>query len=1080
MKDEKKIQSELISEDYRRSILDSMPDAIHVIDRDMRLVLLNRAFQQWNRRLGFADRAVGKELFKVFPFLSDTVREEYRQVLESGRTLATIEETIIDGQTYTTETRKIPVLQNGTVVRIVTVLHDITERRKMEQALRESERRYRDLFENANDIIYTHDLEGNFTSINRAAQRITGYGSKEALRMNISQILVPKCIQTAKRMIASKLKGSGPTTYELEILSKNGQCIPIEVSTRLMLRDGEPVGIQGIARDITERKRAEIRLKESEEKFKELANSLPQIIFETDPEGNLTFANRDAFQLFGYTQKDMKKGINVLQTVVPEDRDRARANMAQIMKGKKGQEGNEYRALRKDGTVFPVVIHSVPIIEDGKPAGLRGIIVDIGDRVQAEDRFRLTAQVTADLIYEWDVKSDTLEWFGDFDDALGYEPGEIPRTVEAWARLIHPQDLSRMKDSVEHHRTSTEPIHDEYRVRRKDGRWRYWMDRGAPVLDENNRPVRWIGGCTDITERKRSEAIQAVLHRISNAVHTTQDLNDLFNEIRRELSTVLNTENFFIALYDKDSDTFSLPYFKDEKDVFKTYPAKKTLTAYVVKHDQALLVTDDDIRKFEETGEVDRVGSPSKIWLGVPLKVDREIIGALVVQSYTDEKAYDQTDLEVLTFVSNQIGISIERKRAQEALKASEERYRTLIENQQEGIAVVDQEERFLFANPAAHEIFGVPAGSLPGASMKQYVDEENASILSKQTQLRLSGKKSKYELTIIRPDGGRRILLVTAMPRLDRDRKIVGTFGVFHDVTERRRAEQALRESEEQLRQSQKMEAVGRLAGGIAHDLNNLLTGVTGYGDLLAARISGDSPLKKYVTEVQNAAQRAAALIGQLLAFSRKQILQPKVMLLNDTVKGMKEMLQRVMGEDVELMTHLATDLGTITADPGQIEQVIMNLAVNARDAMPGGGTLTIETANVTLDEKYTGKHPHSEPGPHVMLSVSDTGEGMDKETQRRIFEPFFTTKEVGKGTGLGLSTIYGIVKQSGGTIWLYSEVGHGTTFKIYLPRNGEDSSARQDESSEDFMDHGTGPVLVTEDEDVVRELTAKNTTNS
>jgi len=1055
MKNEKKTAKELLpAEDRYRKTLDSMPDAIHVIDRDMRVVLLNRAFRTWNRRLGLHTRVEGKHLLEVFPFLPEKVTKEYRRVFKNGRTLATIEETMIDGRIYTTETRKIPVLHNGMVISIVTVIHDITQRRKMEQALRESERRYRDLFENANDIIYIHDLQGNFTAINRAAQRITGYSSKEALRMNISQILAPEYLRTAQKMIANKLNDSGPTTYDLEILSKNGDRIPIEVSTRLILHDGQPVGIQGIARDITERKRAEASLRESEEKFKELANSLPQIIFETDLEGRLTFANRNAFRLFGYTQKDLNKGLNVIQTMIPEDRARARENMAAVMRGEKRVKGNEYRALRKDGTVFPVMIHSTPIIENEKSAGLRGIIVDISDRVQAEDRFRLTAQVTADLIYEWDIETDSLQWFGDFDAALGYEPGEIPRTLEAWAKLIHPEDLARMKDSVEQHRTSTVPIHDEYRVRKKDGRWLYWMDRGTPVLNENNRPLRWIGGCTDITERKRTEAIQTGLYRISNAVHTTQDLNDLFNEIRRELSNVLNTENFFIALYDKGNDTFSLPYFKDEKDIFKTYPAKRTLTAYVVKHDRALLVNNDDIRKLEETGEVDRVGSPSKIWLGVPLKVDQEITGALVVQSYTDEKAYDQTDLEVLKFVSNQIGISIERKRAQEALKNSENRYRTLIENQQEGIAIVDQEERFLFANPAAHEIFGVPAGSLVGRSLKQFVDQKNAAILATQTRLRQEGKKSKYEVSILRPDGEKRILLVTATPQLDRSKTNVGTFGVFRDITERKRAEQALRESEEQLRQFQKMEAVGQLAGGIAHDLNNLLTGVTGYGDLLAAKVPQDSPLTKYISEVQNAAQRATALIGQLLAFSRKQILQPKVIQLNTRIGGMKDMLQRVMGEDVELNTSLAPDLGQIMADPGQIEQVIMNLAVNARDAMPRGGKLTIETANVTLDEDDTKTHPHAHPGSYILLSVSDTGMGMDGETQRRIFEPFFTTKEIGKGTGLGLSTIYGIIKQTGGIIRLYSEPGHGTTFQIYLPRTVEDSSDSGPTSAEGFED--------------------------
>jgi PAS domain S-box-containing protein len=914
-----KVLSEL--GDQYRSTIDSMPDAIHVIDTDMRLVLLNKAFRKWNRELGLATDVVGKSLFEVFPFLSQKVRREYQQVFETGRMLATIEATSINGKTFTTETRKIPVLQNGEVVRIVTAIHDITER-----------------------------------------------------------------------------------------------------------------------------KRAEASLRASEEKFRELANSLPQIIFETDHQGHLTFANRNAYRLFGYTEKDVQKGINVLQTILPEDRDRAVANMTRLMKGETKQTGNEYRAVRKDGTVFPVVIHSTPVIENGKPTGLRGIIVDISDRIQAEERFRLTAQVTADLIYEWDVKNDTLQWFGNFDKALGYERGEIPRTLEAWAQLIHPKDRERMKDSVQRHRTSIEPIHDEYRVRKKDGRWLYWMDRGAPVLDENNRPIKWIGGCTDITKRKRSEAIQSVLYRISNAVHTTQDLNELFNEIRRELSTVLNTENFFIALYNKDSDTFTLPYFKDEKDEFQKYPAGKTLTAYVVKHDKALLVTDDHIKKLEETGEVDRVGSPSKIWLGVPLKVGQEITGALVVQSYTDEHAYDETDLEVLKFVSNQIGISIERKRAEEALKASEERYRIVTD--QTGQLIYDYDlrtERIEWAG-AIEAVTGFTQKTFQQVDNERWKKmihpEDRQRTLQYFNDIKGMSKKYRVEYRFRKKNGHYINIQDEGVFLDDETGQIVRLLGTMKDITERKRAEQALRESEEQLRQSQKMEAVGRLAGGIAHDLNNLLTGVTGYSDLLANKISENSPFRKYVTEIQKAAQRATSLIGQLLAFSRKQILQLKEVCLNETVERMKDMLRRVTGEDVKLVTSLSPELGKVRADPGQIEQVIMNLAVNARDAMPKGGQLTIETVNTILDEDSAPKHPEVKPGPYVLLSVSDTGVGMDKETKRRIFEPFFTTKEVGKGTGLGLSTIYGIVKQSEGTIRIETAPGHGSTFKIYLPRIDRDES--------------------------------------
>ena len=276
----------------------------------------------------------------------------------------------------------------------------------------------------------------------------------------------------------------------------------------------------------------------------------------------------------------------------------------------------------------------------------------------------------------------------------------------------------------------------------------------------------------------------------------------------------------------------------------------------------------------------------------------------------------------------------------------------------------------------------------------------------------------------------------------------------------------------EEQLRQSQKLEAIGMLAGGIAHDFNNLLTVIRGYSDLTLMRLSEEDPLHRNISEVKKAAERAAGLTRQLLAFSRKQVLQPKVLDLNAVVSELEKMLRRLIGEDIGLRTVLESDLGSVKADPGQIEQIIMNLAVNARDAMPQGGKLTIETTNVYLDEDYAKVHIAVIPGPYVMFAVSDTGTGMDSRTQARIFEPFFTTKEKGKGTGLGLSTVYGIVKQSGGNIWVYSEVGQGTTFKVYLPRVDEGAQEYKRSAETEGAIQGSETILLAEDEEMVRKL--------
>jgi len=289
---------------------------------------------------------------------------------------------------------------------------------------------------------------------------------------------------------------------------------------------------------------------------------------------------------------------------------------------------------------------------------------------------------------------------------------------------------------------------------------------------------------------------------------------------------------------------------------------------------------------------------------------------------------------------------------------------------------------------------------------------------------------------------------------------------GVATEITERKLLE-------EQLLQSQKMEAIGQLAGGVAHDFNNILTAIVGYTDLLSAEVSGNDRQLEDLEEIRKAARRAAALTRQLLAFSRKQVLELRNIDLNHVVLNLDKMLRSLISENIELKTDLADDLAAARADPNQIEQVIMNLAINARDAMPDGGTVMIETRNATLDDAYAAQHVSVIPGDYVMLAVSDTGCGMDERTKSRIFEPFFTTKPAGRGTGLGLSTVYGIVKQTGGNIWLYSEPGKGTTFKVYLPAIAALPADIGKVAPAEAAPRGAGTVLVVEDDEQLRRLT-------
>ena len=324
--------------------------------------------------------------------------------------------------------------------------------------------------------------------------------------------------------------------------------------------------------------------------------------------------------------------------------------------------------------------------------------------------------------------------------------------------------------------------------------------------------------------------------------------------------------------------------------------------------------------------------------------------------------------------------------------------------------------------------------------------------------------KPYSVEHRIIRPDGTLRHVREHAEPEVD-ESGAVRMIGTVQDITEYKRLQ-------DQFLQAQRLESVGRLAGGVAHDFNNLLTVIIGYSDLVLAQIAPEAALAMPMEEIRKAAQRAADLTGQLLAFSRKQIVQPKTLDLNALIADIENMLRRLIGEDVKLITHAGSSLDQVMADPGQITQVLMNLAVNARDAMPNGGKLILETRNVVFDEGYAEKHPYLKPGPYVHLSVSDTGSGMSEETRNHLFEPFFTTKEKGKGTGLGLSTVYGIVKQANGHIWVYSEPGVGTTFNICLPRAAPGSAAAEPPCVCEAVLRGSETLLVVEDQQEVRQL--------
>ena len=631
--------------------------------------------------------------------------------------------------------------------------------------------------------------------------------------------------------------------------------------------------------------------------------------------------------------------------------------------------------------------------------------------------------------------------------------------------LVVPPDRLAESQWVTEALKNNQRITLETKRRKKDGTLLDVSVSCAPLL-LNGKMAGFYAGYHDISDRKRVQALSSALYRVAEKSSSAHDLQQFFAAVHGIVDELMYARNFYIALYDPASDLLTFPYFVDEQDTAP--PPKKLgrgLTDHLIRAGQPLLATPEVLRAMEERGEVARNGSHSLDWMGVPLKVNNHTFGALVVQTYSKNIRYGERDKEILTFVARQLASAVEIKRNEQALRRSEARYRSLVQSSVYGIYRSSLEGRFLDVNPALITMLGYRSAEEvlaldPERDVFAHAEEHTHLI----EEFRRTGRLDGIEVGWKRNDGGAITVRISGRAVSSADEPADVLEAIAEDVTDRRLLE-------DQFRQAQKMEAVGRLAGGVAHDFNNLLMVISGYAEVMLAGMEPDHALRDKALAIQQASDRATTLTRQLLAFSRKQLLELKVVDVNAIVSDMERLLRPLIGENVEFITSLTPEAAHTRADSGQLEQVLMNLVVNAKDAMPSGGTLTLQTEKIVVDESHRRGPTFIRPGHYILLSVSDTGMGMDKETQSRIFEPFFTTKEKGKGTGLGLSTVYGIVKQSGGYVMVQSEEKRGTTFHIYLPRV-EGVPEKHVAPVTHTTLGGNETVLLVEDEESVRQL--------
>ncbi len=1072
-------------------------------------------------------------------------------------------------------------------------------RKRAEASLRATEKQQGILLQNYPDGIAL-TVERSIVYANPALCLLTGYPAGEMLGRPPEGFVVPEDREHASKRMLALFKGEPVSFAEYRILKKDGRILPVEIMSRLIDYAGTPA-LLSVIRDITQRKQAEMALRESEERFRTLSAAAPIGIFRTDAAGGFTYANKALQTIFGLTLEECLAG-DWSQVAHPDDREWVFKARTEAVEDNR-EFSAEYQLAPRQGAVLWVSERGRCLFSsEGKLTGYVGTVENITERKWAEGQL--------------EHRIRELALFPQLNPApvLRFDPDGLVLTANPAAVAILGEGSNERMPLVSL-LPSTAALDLKKCIQRGlvmshsaqvGDRYFHFVFRGEPDLG-----IGQVYG-SDITDRKAAEDAlkqseesarqlaheNEVIAAIGRIVSSSLNLDEVFEHFAEQLRTLFHFERIRVNVVDLEQNTFTKLYFGGtdvtDRGPSVPRPLAGTQAEAVVRAKASLHIRAEDrselVSRFP--GLAGNFDAGMRSFLSVPLVSSERVIGVLNLRS-SDPNAYSDRHIALLESVANQIAGTIaiaqlyaERKRAEEALREGEERFRKIFEHSNDAILLVDPRlDRIIDANHQASAMLGYSPGELfnlhpaaihgndlpqlreffrgvietgdgwtdhlncvtrAGDSLSAEISASSIDIGSRtcivalvrditerkslEEQLRkvsqavdqspfavvitdvngtieyinpsytritgytveevrgktprilksgwttqdqyhqlwntiLAGDEWRGELRNRQKDGGLYWAMETISPVRDPQGAITHFVAVQEDITERKSLE-------EQLLQSRKMESMGQLASGVAHDFNNMLTAIVGYARMSGAALPPSHPISDHLQSIMQAADRATKLTRQLLVFSRRQPIEPKVFDLNDLVIDFDKMLRCLLEAEIELVILLATDPVPLKSDPTQMEQVLMNLAVNARDSMPDGGKFMIETANVALGAEQASQLGGISPGEYVTLTVSDTGKGMTDEVRGRIFEPFFTTKEVGKGTGLGLATCYGAIKQNGGHIEVRSDPGRGTTFKIYIPRAEELAKPPEISAGYDCAPQGTETVLLAEDEPLLLSL--------